>query len=288
MSVLITPRELDELSRTSEVRVLDVRWTLAKPDGRDAYLAGHLPGAVYVDLENELAGHGEPTDGRHPLPDIADLTAAARRWGLRDGDTVVIYDEDAGLSAARAWWLLRWAGVADVRLLDGGLKAWRAAGLPVETGAVTPTEGDVELTPGHLPTLTTKEAGALPRSGVLLDARAPERYRGETEPIDPRAGHVPGALSAPTGENVTDDGVFRPVAELAERFAALGATPGAVVGVYCGSGVTAAHQVAALAVAGVDAALYPGSWSAWSNDSTLPVAVGDELDAAPTSQGALQ
>ncbi|SJM61409.1 Thiosulfate sulfurtransferase, rhodanese [Actinomycetales bacterium JB111] len=286
MSVLITPRELDELSRTTEVRVLDVRWTLAKPDGRDDHLAGHLPGAVYVDLDNELAGHGEPTDGRHPLPAVADLQAAARRWGVNTGTTVVVHDESAGLSAARAWWLLRWAGIADVRILDGGLRAWREAGLPVETGPVDVAEGDVELSEGHLPTLTTQEAGALPRTGVLLDARAPERYRGETEPIDPRAGHVPGALSAPTGENVTDDGVFRPAAELAQRFAALGATPGTAVGVYCGSGVTAAHQVAALAVAGVDAALYPGSWSAWSNDPTLPVAVGDELDATRTPEGA--
>ncbi len=265
------------LAGPAPVRVLDVRWTLAQPDGRAAYRAGHLPTAVLVDLDAELAGHGAPTDGRHPLPEVADLQAAARRWGLRTGETVVVYDDAAGQSAARAWWLLRWAGVADVRLLDGALTAWRDAGLPLVLGEQSaPGPGDVVLTAGHLPTVDADGAAALARDGLLLDARAAERYRGEVEPIDPRAGHVPGAVSAPTAENVGPDGRLRAPEDLAERFLALGARPEAPVGVYCGSGVTAAHAIAALRIAGIDAALYPGSWSAWSGDPQRPVATGAE------------
>ena len=255
--------------------LLDVRWALGYPHGREAYLAGHLPGAVFVDLETELAGHGTPQDGRHPLPEPGDLEAAARRWGVRAGTTVVAYDATGGLAAARAWWLLRWGGLTDVLLLDGGLPAWLAAGGPVQTGEVEAQRGDVVLRPGALPTVDVDEVRRLPGSGVLLDARAAERYRGETEPVDPRAGHVPGAVSAPTTENLGPDGRFRPAEELRERFAALGVDDRTDVAVYCGSGVTAAHEVAALAVAGFEAALFPGSWSRWSN-LDLPVATGAE------------
>jgi thiosulfate/3-mercaptopyruvate sulfurtransferase len=184
---------------------------------------------------------------------------------------VVAYDATGGLAAARAWWLLRWGGLTDVRLLDGGLDAWTAAGGRLEAGDVVPEAGDVTLSGGGMPLLSIDEAAALPASGgLLLDARAGERYRGEVEPIDPRAGHVPGAVSAPTTENLAG-GRFRPAAELAGRFAALGAVTGTTVGVYCGSGVTAAHEIAALAHAGIDAALWPGSWSQWSNDPDRPV-----------------
>jgi thiosulfate/3-mercaptopyruvate sulfurtransferase len=194
---------------------------------------------------------------------------------VHDGDPVVVYDDGPGTAAARAWWLLRWAGVAEVRLLDGGLAAWRRAGGPVEGGDVVPEPGDVTLSGGHLPVLDADAAAALPGTGgVLLDARAGERYRGETEPVDPVAGHVPGAVSAPTTGNLAPDGTFLPAAALSERFAQLGVSPGATVGVYCGSGVTAAHEVAALAAAGIEAALYPGSWSLWSNDPARPVATG--------------
>jgi thiosulfate/3-mercaptopyruvate sulfurtransferase len=173
--------------------------------------------------------------------------------------------------------LLRWAGLADVRLLDGGLAAWQRDGGAVEAGEVVAEPGDVVLTGGGMPTLTLEEAAALPAAGgLLLDARAGERYRGEVEPIDPRAGHVPGAVSAPTTQNLAGDGTFLPVAVLSERFAALGAAPGRTVGVYCGSGVTAAHEVAALAEAGIDAALWPGSWSQWSADPDRPAATGAE------------
>jgi thiosulfate/3-mercaptopyruvate sulfurtransferase len=257
--------------------LLDVRWALGDPHGRQHHRAGHVPGAVYVDLDTELAAHGgDPRQGRHPLPAVADLEAAARRWGITGGRPVVVYDASGGLAAGRAWWLLRWAGLTDVRLLDGGLAAWTAAGQPLESGEVpAPAPGDVQLSPGHLPVLDADAAAELARTGVLLDARAPERYRGDAEPVDPRAGHVPGAVSAPTGENLGPDGRFRAPAELRARFAALAPGDGPV-GVYCGSGVTAAHQVAALAVAGMPAALYAGSWSAWSNDPDRPVTVGPE------------
>ncbi|HVW41910.1 MAG TPA: rhodanese-like domain-containing protein [Amycolatopsis sp.] len=263
----------DELARQLESAdppvLLDVRWALGDPHGHRHYLDGHVPGAVYVDLDTELAAPPAPSEGRHPLPDIDALQAAARRWGLREGSRVVAYDNSGGLAAARAWWLLRWAGVADVRLLDGGLGAWRGE---LETGfGTSPAEGDVVLKPGGLPTLTMDEAGEFPRTGVLLDARAAERYRGEREPVDPRAGHIPGAVSAPTSDNLGPDGRFRSREELAARFRELGAADGPV-GVYCGSGVTAAHEVAALAVAGIKSALYPGSWSQWSNDPERPVA----------------
>jgi thiosulfate/3-mercaptopyruvate sulfurtransferase len=253
--------------------LLDVRWALGDDRGRERYLAGHLPGAVYVDLETELAAPPSAAGGRHPLPAVADLQAAARRWGVRAGGAVVAYDATGGLAAARAWWLLRWGGLADVRLLDGGLDAWVAAGGRLEPGDVVPEPGDVVLTGGGMPTLTADEAAALPGSGgVLLDARAGERYRGEAEPVDPRAGPVPGAVSAPTAENLRPDGTFR--TDLAGRFAALGVRPGTAVGVYCGSGVTAAHEVAALAEAGSEAALWPGSWSQWSADPSRPVETG--------------
>lgn len=261
--------------------VLDVRWALGMTDGHDQYRAGHLPGAVYVDLETELAAHASPAEGRHPLPSASAFQQAARRWGVSAGSRVVVYDSVGGTSAARAWWLLRYFGVDEVRILDGGLAAWTAEGLAVEPGDVTPEPGDVVVRPGGMPVVDADGAAELADgAGVLLDARAAERYRGEVEPVDPQAGHVPGAVSAPTAENLGADGRFRAAGDLRRRFGALGVSTGSTsegsgaVGVYCGSGVTAAHQVAALAVAGVDAALYPGSWSQWSNDPARPVAVG--------------
>jgi thiosulfate/3-mercaptopyruvate sulfurtransferase len=257
--------------------LLDVRWALGDDRGHECYLEGHLPGAVFVDLDTELADPPSPAAGRHPLPSLQRLQECARRWGVHDGDAVVVYDASGGMAAARAWWLLRWAGLADVRLLDGGLAAWRRAGGEIERGEVVPEPGDVTLPGGGLPTLDPDAAAALPRSGgLLLDARAAERYRGEVEPIDPRAGHVPGAVSAPTTENLAADGTFLPPAALRKRFAALGVRPGTTVGVYCGSGVTAAHEVAALAAAGIDAALWPGSWSQWSADPARPAATGPD------------
>ena len=271
MSVLVSAAEL--LAGGGRVVLLDVRWALGDDKGRVKYLAGHLPGAVFVDLETELADLPSAAEGRHPLPSLQRLQACARRWGIRDGDAVVAYDATGGLAAARAWWLLRWGGLTDVRLLDGGLGAWLAAGGGLETGDVVPDPGDVTLTGGGMPVLSIDEAAAMPGAGgVLLDARAGERYRGEVEPVDPRAGHVPGAISAPTTENLAADGTFLRMTELVDRFVALGVGPRTTVGVYCGSGVNAAHEVAALAAAGIEAALWPGSWSQWSADLDRPAA----------------
>ncbi|MGR0320777.1 sulfurtransferase [Agromyces sp. ZXT2-3] len=284
MPILIDPadlaarleREWDAPVGAPRTRVLDVRWTLAEPDGSGAYRDGHVPGAVYVDLDGELADHAAVGEGRHPLPSEAAFQRAMRRWGLRDGDTAVAMDDASGMSAARAWWLLRHAGFGDVRILDGGLAAWRAAGLPLERGDVVAEPGDATARFGAMPVVDLDEADALGAAGggVLLDARAGERYRGEVEPIDPRAGHIPGAVSAPTAENLDGGGRFLPAAALRARFAALGVDGARPVAVYCGSGVTAAHEVAALELAGVEAALYPGSFSQWSNRFERPVATG--------------
>lgn len=275
MPILIQHDELAaRLDAGVRTVVLDVRWSLAAPDGRDAYEAGHIPGAVYVDLDRQLADHDVVGEGRHPLPSEAAFTEAMRSWGIREGDTVVVTDDLGNQSAARAWWLLRHAGVADVRMLDGALAAWRAAGHPLDTGWVSPEPGDATARFGGMPVVDADAAAELAGGGVLLDARAGERYRGEVEPIDPRAGHIPGAQSSPSAASLDAAGRFLPAEVLRERFAALGAAPGVAVAAYCGSGVTGAHLVAALELAGVDAALYPGSWSQWSRDEARPVATG--------------
>jgi thiosulfate/3-mercaptopyruvate sulfurtransferase len=266
----------EQLDGPNPPAVLDVRWALGDSRGREHYRAGHIPGAVYVDLDAELAAPPDQAGGRHPLPDPAALQAAARSWGLRAGQPVVAYDDNGGLAAARAWWLLRWAGVTDVTILDGALGAWSQAGFGLEDGEHAAAPGDVSLTAGQLPVLTADAAATLARHGVLLDARAAERYRGETEPVDPRPGHIPGAISAPTSGNLTPAGTFAAPADLRARYAALGAGAGRPVGVYCGSGVTAAHGIAALAIAGFEAALFPGSWSAWSGDAGRPAATGPQ------------
>jgi thiosulfate/3-mercaptopyruvate sulfurtransferase len=260
--VLITATELAQRLEDGEpVTILDVRWRLTEPDGRAAYERGHLPGAAYVSLEDELSDQGIPGRGRHPLPSGRRLEAAARRWGVRAGVPVVVYDDWNRAGSARAWWVLTAAGVSDVRILDGGLSAWRG---PLESGIVAPEPGDVivahdNLYAGARPTLTAEQAAA----GVLLDARAPERFRGEVEPVDPVAGHIPGARNVPSTALLGDDGRFL-LDGLTDRI-------GDVDGVYCGSGVTASVVIAALAAKGVDAALYPGSWSEWCSDPTRSV-----------------
>jgi thiosulfate/3-mercaptopyruvate sulfurtransferase len=282
--------------------ILDVRWTLNGPPGRLLYAAGHVPGAAFTDLDRDLAAP-PGAGGRHPMPSAASFEAAMRRLGVRGDRLVVVYDHADSMAAARAWWLLRYFGHPAVRVLDGGFRAWLAAGLPVEAAVGAGLDepagdglpGDFTAEPGHLPLLDAAATVAVARHGVLLDARTGERYRGESEPVDPVAGHIPGAVSAPTAQNVAPDGTFRPASELAARFAALlgpalgaqaqgastssasvdAATPGASrVGVYCGSGVTAAHEVLALALAGIEAGLYAGSWSEWITDPSRPVATG--------------
>lgn len=269
--VLITPAGLANLD---PVTILDVRWRLDAPDGRAAHLDGHIPGAVYVSLDDELSDHSVAGRGRHPLPSGGRLQEALRRWGVREGVPVVVYDDWNRAGSGRAWWVLTAAGVPDVRILDGGLGAWRAFGGVVETGAVAPTAGNVtvrhdDLYAGGRPTLTADSVREVP----LFDARARERYRGDVEPLDPVAGHIPGAKNLPFGSLLSADGSFLDDETLARVFAERGMDSG--VGVYCGSGVTAAVVVAALASAGHEAALYPGSWSEWSSDSSRPVARGD-------------
>ncbi|MEU5111185.1 sulfurtransferase [Streptomyces longwoodensis] len=281
MNAIISASELaSALAGGNPPVLLDVRWQLSvakaagEPpfDGRAAYAAGHLPGAVFVDLDRELAGTAGAA-GRHPLPDLAEFGAAMRRAGVSSARPVVVYDGGQGWAAARAWWLLRWTGHPDVSVLDGGLTAWEG---PLSTDVPAPAEGDFAPVPAAAGLLDADGAAALARSGVLFDARAGERYRGDVEPIDRVGGHIPGAVSAPTNDNVGPDGRFLPAEELGARFKALGAADGTEVGVYCGSGVSGAHEVLALAVAGIPAALYVGSWSEWSSDPSRPVAVGPD------------
>ena len=280
VSTAVVAALLDPAPDGRRLVLLDVRWRLGGPPGRLDYERGHLPGAVFVDLDADLAGP-PGSAGRHPLPDPAALQATLRAAGISGGDQVVAYDHGDGSIAARAWWLLRWAGHHDVAVLDGGYAAWTAEGRPVTTDVPTPEAGDITVRPGHMPVLDADRAAELAGSGVLLDARAPERYRGDVEPVDPRAGHVPGARNAPFSGHVDADGHLRSSAELADRFAELGVGPGTEVGAYCGSGVTAASVVLALEVAGVTdrtqpAGLYVGSWSNWSADPDRPVATGPE------------
>lgn len=273
--LISAPALAAELAGNPAPVVLDARWRLAGPPGIDSYRSGHLPGAVFADLDRDLAGP-PGSGGRHPLPDPAAFQAAMRAAGVSRDRPVVLYDDGDAMAAARGWWMLRYFGHPDVRVLDGGYRAWTAAGLPVTADEPAPAPGDFTAEPGHLPVLDAAAAQATARSGLLLDARAGERYRGETEPVDPVAGHIPGAVSAPAAANANPDGTFRDPAELAARFTALGAVPEAdtPVGAYCGSGVTAAHEVLALALAGIPAALYVGSWSDWITDPTRPVATG--------------
>ncbi|MGA7053051.1 MAG: sulfurtransferase [Mycobacterium sp.] len=286
--VLITASELAALIRAGHpVTILDVRWRLDEPDGRASYLQGHLPGAVYASLEDELSDHTVAGRGRHPLPSGRSLQAAARRWGIRQDVPVVVYDDWNRAGSARAWWVLSAAGLADVRILDGGLSAWRSAGHSLETGLATTQPGNVtvlhdDLYAGGRPTLTAQQSGA--GSVTLLDARAPERFRGDVEPVDPVAGHIPGAKNLPSGALLADDGTFVGNDALAQLLSGLGIDPSTdrsidlegPLGVYCGSGVTAAIAVAALAAAGRQAALFPGSWSEWSSDPARAVGRGPE------------
>jgi len=265
---------VDELADRPELTVLDIRWQLSDGSQPDLYASGHIPGAVFVDLDRDLAAP-PGAGGRHPLPAAEDFERAMRTAGVADDGLVVVYDDADGLSAARAWWLLRYFGHDEVALLDGGLGAWLAAGRPLADGDETPQHpGDFVARPGAMPVIDAAGAADLAERGVLIDARAPERFRGETEPMDPVAGHIPGARNWPMARNLDDDGRFRPQAELAEAFADL---DGRDVGAYCGSGITAAQTVLALELAGIGgAALYPGSWSEWVTDADRPVATGEE------------
>jgi len=266
-----------------DVTVLDVRWRLGGRPGRPDHLAGHVPGAAYLDIDTELCGPPGAA-GRHPLPDPEVLQRALRAAGVRDDRPVVVYDDGDGLPAARTWWTLRWAGHGDVRVLDGGFAAWTAADLPQRAGQETVAPGDVTVSPGHMPVLDADGAAEQGRSGLLLDARQAPRYRGETEPIDAVAGHIPGARNVPYADLVGDDGRLHAPDRLRARFAEAGAVRGTTPAAYCGSGITAAHTALALAEAGFgDAPLYVGSWSNWTADPSRPIGVGDENPGAGDS-----
>jgi thiosulfate/3-mercaptopyruvate sulfurtransferase len=281
--VLVTAGELrEQLAGPHPPVLLDVRWRLGEPagSGQARYAAGHLPGARWVDLETVLTRHtGDPRDGRHPLPDAATLTAGLAAAGVTtDGRPVVVYDEGGSFAASRAWWVLGWAGLT-VRVLDGGIDAWVAACGELVTDVAEPViEPTMQplIEPGQRPTVTADDAAATAQRGVLVDVRAPERFRGETEPLDPAAGHIPGAINVPVAGLFTSTGALPDEATLRERLATAlaAAAAGRPVVAYCGSGVSAAQAVLALASLGVTAALYPGSWSAWSNDPFRPVARG--------------
>lgn len=265
----------EELIGSRPPVVLDIRWSLAGSD-REGFRAGHLPGALFVDLDAELAGPvGDGALGRHPLPSAESLQELWRRVGIRPTDTVVVYDAANASAAARAWWLLRWSGIP-ARVLDGGLAAWQAAGLRTIAGDGTPlVPGTVTVTGGGMPVLDPDQASSLAtgKDGVLLDARAAARHRGEVEPIDPKAGHIPGATNLPFTDLLQPDGRFRPAAELAHVLADAGVRPGVTAGASCGSGVTACHLILAAEVVDIPVALYPGSFSQWCA-LDRPVAVG--------------
>jgi len=257
--------------------IIDCSFDLADvAAGERAFAAGHLPGAVYANLDTDLAGAKTGRNGRHPLPERADWAATLARLGVTPARAVVVYDAQGGMYAARAWWMLLWAGHRAASVLDGGLGAWKAAGGPIESGMVTPAPAP-EAYPLGASLVTSIDADALHKSlgrVTLLDARAGERYRGEVEPLDARAGHIPGARSRFFKDNLDAQGRFKPADELRAAFAAFGAAPAQVVH-QCGSGVTACHNLLAMEAAGLPGSvLYPGSWSEWSSDPARPVAVG--------------
>jgi thiosulfate/3-mercaptopyruvate sulfurtransferase len=274
MSALVTPDELATLHARGAVTVVDVQYNLRGTPGPELYAAAHLPGAPHLDLDAALAG-APGVRGRHPLPDPGVLEDALRRCGIDDDAEVVVYDQATSLASGRAWWVLRWAGHPQVRVLDGGLAAWRAAGLPVTDARPAPARGDVVVRPGSVPVLDAGQAADMARQGVLLDARAPERFRGEAEPIDAVAGHVPGAVNLPMTDLLAPDGRFLPPDEVRRRLAAVGVHRDTPVGTSCGSGVTAAQLSLALHTAGIDSVPYVGSWSEWIADPDRPVATGD-------------
>jgi thiosulfate/3-mercaptopyruvate sulfurtransferase len=268
-------RHLDDASWV----VVDCRFDLASPaSGREAYAAGHVPGARYAHLDEDLSSPITPQTGRHPLPDAAAMAARLGQWGIGNGTQVVAYDAGNGAYASRLWWLVRWLGSERVAVLDGGFKAWTDAGLPVTTAApvVAPARFIASPRADMLADAATVGRVATDSSWRVVDARAPERYAGATEPLDTKAGHVPGARNYPFAGNLGADGRFLPPGELKARLAGtLGDVPADHAIMMCGSGVTACHNLLALEVAGLKGArLYAGSWSEWIRDPARPVATG--------------
>jgi thiosulfate/3-mercaptopyruvate sulfurtransferase len=279
VNTLIQAEDLAALLGDARLRLFDCRFDLARPAyGRSAYLDEHVPGAIYADLDRDLAAPATPTSGRHPLPPAEEFAARLRAWGVNADSRVVAYDDGNGAYASRLWWMLRWLGHDDVAVLDGGLRRWLQLGLPLAEDVPSPAPGDFTARPR--PARVVDAAAILAATSDpamrILDARAPERYRGEVEPIDRVAGHVPGARNHPFATSLDPQGRFLPPETLRGALAASldGVAPGSTI-VYCGSGVTACHVLLALEHAGLGGArLYPGSWSEWSSDPSRPVATG--------------
>ncbi|WP_434458041.1 sulfurtransferase [Stutzerimonas urumqiensis] len=281
LAQVISPQQLANQLEAPDWIVIDCRFSLDDPTyGRRAYEEGHLPGARFADLEQDLSGPVIPgRTGRHPLPDAERLLSRLREWGLEEHSQVVLYDDGPGAFAARAWWLLVWLGKRDgLYLLDGGLRAWREAAMPLTTERPAARRGGFQGAPDERLVISSEQlATRLDAPAPLLDARALPRFRGDQEPIDPVAGHIPGARCAPFTDNLDDSGRFLSPERLAQRFTALleGQRPSDVIA-YCGSGVTACHNLFAMALAGLPLArLHAGSWSEWITDPSRPVARGD-------------
>ena len=279
---LISPQALNERQSQPGLVILDCRFALEDPDyGLRSYAEGHIEGAQFADLERDLSGPvTKGVTGRHPLPDPDELIERLRGWGINNDSDVVLYDDGPGAFSARAWWLLAWLGKRDgVFVLDGGLKAWHAAGFPLNLDSVKVPRGHFDGAPDNQ--LLIKAQALQKRLNdpalTLIDARALPRFRGEVEPIDPVAGHIPGAQCAAFGENLDSSGRFLPVEQLKQRFAEkLGDRSPDELVAYCGSGVTACHNLFALALAGYPLGkLYAGSWSEWINDPQRGVATGE-------------
>jgi len=276
---LIEAEALASLLGDARLRVFDCRFDLARPAyGRAAYGEEHVPGAVFADLNTDLSAPATATSGRHPLPAPEEFAARLRAWGVNADSRVVAYDDSNGAYAARLWWMLRWLGHDDVAVLDGGMRRWLQLGLPLTEDVPAPTPGNfiAQPRPGMVVSAPAVLTAASDPSARVLDARAPERYRGEVEPIDKVAGHIPGARNHPFGMSLDSQGRFLPPQALRDAFAASldGVAPESTI-VYCGSGVTACHMLLSLEHAGLTGArLYPGSWSEWSGDPSRPVATG--------------
>jgi thiosulfate/3-mercaptopyruvate sulfurtransferase len=277
-TTLIDTGALAEQLTDATVAVVDCRFDLADTGaGAAAYEQAHIPGAVYAHLDRDLSGPKTGSNGRHPLPAQDALVATLGRFGVDNRTQVVAYDEETGMFASRLWWLLRWLGHDAVAVLDGGFARWRAEGRPIEQGIATRTSRTFVPHPRQGMTVTAQDLAALTSSPAirLVDARAPERYRGEIEPIDPVAGHIPGAVNHPYQQNLAD-GRFRSPADLRQGFReSLGEVSGEQIVCYCGSGVTACHNILSLHQAGIPGArLYPGSWSEWVSDPSRPIERG--------------
>ncbi|MEE9938704.1 MAG: sulfurtransferase [Achromobacter xylosoxidans] len=279
---LISAADLATHLGAADVRVFDVRHDLTNhAAGREAYAAGHIPGARYLDHETELAAPRTGRNGRHPLPDRGQFGALMAAHGVTPETLVVAYDASGGMYAAHLWWMLRWLGHDRVAVLDGGWQAWQAAGLPTSTEAAAPVQAGAPVTPaaslvGSVDAQAVLDNIARP-GFTVIDARAANRYRGEVEPMDPVAGHIPGALNRPNGQNLQADGRFKDAAQLRQEFTALldGRDPAAIVH-QCGSGITACHNLLSMEIAGLAGSrLYPGSWSEWCSDPSRPVAKGE-------------